>query len=258
MEFETIAGERIPKIGLGTWNLRGENCYRAVLSALEMGYRHIDTAEMYANEEQVGRAMANSGLARNEILLTSKVSSSNLHHDRVLRACRRSLEKLKLEQIDWYLVHWPNARIPIEETMRAMNELVEGGMVRHVGVSNFSVVQMGEAQAASSAKIITNQVVYYPGRGQRDILAYCRAEDILLTAYSPLAKGRLANHHALGAIGKAHGKTASQVALRWLAQQPKVIVIPKSADSNRQRENIEIFDFELTAEEAAEIDRLAR
>jgi 2,5-diketo-D-gluconate reductase B len=256
MEFETITGERIPKIGLGTWNLRGENCYRAVLGALEMGYRHIDTAEMYANEEHVGRAIADSGLARNEILLTSKVSSSNLHHDGVLRACRRSLEKLKLEQLDWYLVHWPNSRIPIEATMQAMNELIESGRVRYIGVSNFSVAQTEDAQAASNTKLITNQVVYYPGRHQRDILAYCQAEDILLTAYSPLAKGRLVNHPTLSAIGESHGKTASQIALRWLAQQPRVIVIPKSANPNRQRENFEIFDFELSEQEMTEIEHL--
>jgi diketogulonate reductase-like aldo/keto reductase len=257
MQFEIINGNHIPKIGLGTWDLRGENCYHAVLSAFEMGYRHIDTAEMYANEEQVGRAIADSGLDRGEIILTSKVLSSHLHHDAVLNACRESLRKLRLDTIDWYLIHGPNARVPIDETMQAMNILVDEGMVRHIGVSNFSVSQFEAAQSSSAAKLITNQVVNHVERPQKELLAYCQAQDVILTAYSPLARGRLANHRLLQSIGEAYGKTASQVALSWLALQPKVIVIPKSANPARQRENFEIFDFELSKEDVTRIDQIS-
>ena len=257
MEFETIHGEEIPKIGFGTWNLRGEECIRAVGSAFELGYRHIDTAEMYANEQQVGRAIQDSGLERGEIFLTSKVLSSNLRHDAVLEACSRSLHKLNLDFIDLYLIHSPNSRVPIEETMRALKTLVEQGEVRTIGVSNFSIQQQAAAQASSAAKLLTNQVIYHSQYPQRELLEYCRENDVMITSYSPLARGRLAKNRGLQAIGDRYGKSVAQIALRWVVQQPNVVTIPKSSSRARQLENIEIFDFALADEEMTEVAALS-
>ena len=253
MEHVEIQGERVPKIGLGTWNMRGEACYRGVLSAFELGYRHIDTAEMYRNEAEVGRAIADSGVDRGEFFLTTKVSASHLSAEGVQQAARGSLKRLGLDAIDLYLVHWPNERIPIEHTMEGMNLLVEHGIVRKIGVSNFSVPQLQEAEAASSIKIFTNQIEYFIGHPQNAMLRYCQENGILLTAYSPLDRGHLRKSPELEAAARVHGVTAEQVALRWLIQQQNVIAIPKSADADRQRSNLDVFGFDLSQEEIAEL-----
>lgn len=251
-----IQGERVPRIGLGTWNMRGAACYRGTLSALELGYRHIDTAEMYRNEAEVGRAIADSGLDRAEIFLVTKVSAS--HHSRagVSRAAEDSLQRLGLDLIDLYLLHWPNERVPIEETMAGMNELVEQGKVRRIGVSNFSVRQLEQAQAASAARVFTNQIEYFMGHPQDAMLQFCQENEVLLTAYSPLDRGRLGGMRALESIAAAHKVTAAQVALRWLIQQDNVVAIPKSAHPGRQRENLEVLDFELSVEQMDRLDSI--
>ena len=253
MEFLEIQGERVPKIGLGTWNMRGNSCFRATLSAIGLGYRHLDTAEMYRNEEEVGRAIAESGVDRSEIFLTTKVSESHHSHEGVLQAADRSLQRLNIDTIDLYLVHWPSNRIPIEETMAGLNELVNLGKVRRIGVSNFSVRQLEEAEAASKVRIFTNQIEYFIGHPVDAMLRYCQDNDILLTAYSPLNRGHLHSSNALEAIAEAHQVTKSQVALRWLIQQENVVAIPKSAHPDRQRENLDIFGFELTADQITQL-----
>ena len=253
METLEIQGERLPKIGLGTWNMRGDTCYRATLSAIELGYRHIDTAEMYRNEAEVGRALADSGVDRSEIFLTTKVSASHVTRKGVLDAAENSLQRLGIDTIDLYLVHWPNDRIPIEDSMSGMNELVNQGKVRRIGVSNFSVRQLQEAESASAARIFTNQIEYFIGHPQYAMLGYCQENEILLTAYSPLNRGQLHSNKALEAIAAANGVTNSQVALRWLIQQDSVVVIPKSAHPDRQRENLDIFGFELSSDDMAQL-----
>ncbi len=258
MEHLEIQGERLPKIGFGTWNLRGDTCYRATLSALDLGYRHIDTAEMYRNEAEVGRALADSGLERSEILLTTKVSPSQITRTGVLDAADSSLQRLGIDSIDLYLVHWPSDRIPIEDTMAGMNELVNQGKVRRIGVSNFSVRQLQEAESASAARIFTNQIEYFIGRPQDAMLGYCQENELLLTAYSPLNRGHLHSSRALEAIAAAHGVTMAQVALRWLIQQDSVVVIPKSAHPDRQRENLDIFGFELSSDDMAQLGSAQR
>jgi len=256
MEYETIQGERLAKIGFGTWRLSGRACYQAVRSALELGYRHIDTAEMYENEGEVAQAIADSGVSRQELFLTTKVWNTHLRFKEVLRACENSLRALQVEVIDLYLVHWPEAGVPIAETMGALNALVEAGKVRRIGLSNFSASAFAAAQAASPIRLFADQVPFHLLHPQQELLEYCTKHDILLTAYSPLAKGRLAGHPVLEAIGARHDKSGPQVALRWLVQRPKVIVIPKSGDPQRQRENFEIFDFALSAAEMAELEAL--
>ncbi len=253
MEYVRVQGVSIPMIGFGTWQLQGETCYRAMLSALELGYRHIDTAEIYGNEQPVGRAIADSGVDRSEIFLVTKVWSDHLAYGDVLNAARGSLERLGVEQIDLYLVHWPNSKFAIADTMRAMNTLVEQDAIARVGVSNFSVGQFEQAQETSSVKLFTNQIPFEVGRSDPSMLAFCQQNDVLLTAYSPLGRGRLARSRELKAIGAQYGKTAAQVALRWCIQQPKVVAIPKSTSSERQRENLGVFDFELSAADLAKL-----
>jgi 2,5-diketo-D-gluconate reductase B len=256
LEYQTIKGEKVPSLGLGTWRLAGEGCVRAVERALALGYRHIDTAQIYANESEVGRAIRNSGVDREEIFLVTKVWTSSFSYDDVIRSTRESLKKLQTEYVDLLLMHWPNPSVPLEETLGAMRELQEEGSVKHVGVSNFpsSMVQ----EATEHAEIFCNQVEYHPYRAQEQLLKQAKEMDYLLTAYSPVAGGAAVNDATLREIGKAYGKTAAQVALRWLIQQEKVAAIPKAASEDHLRSNLDIFDFELSDEETERVFALRR
>lgn len=256
-KVKTVRGVEIPTIGLGTWRLNGFSGQEAVARALELGYRHIDTAEMYNNEREIGQAIAESLLAREELFLVSKVWRTNLQREEVLTACEESLERLGVDSLDLYLIHWPSSAVPIEETIAAMDELVSSGKTHHIGVSNFSVDQMSAAQRASKHGILTNQVEYHPYQDRSPLRAACVAQDILLTAYSPVAKGRVARDSTLREIGQRYGKTAAQVALRWLIEQENVVAIPKSESEAHLRENLDLFDFELSQEDRSAIDRLS-
>lgn len=256
MEYVEIGDARVPKIGIGTWNMRGDSCRRALLGALEMGYRHVDTAEMYGNEHEVGRALAESGLPREELFLVTKVWTNHLRHADVLKACARSLEQLDTSYADLYLIHWPGSDVPIAETIGAMELLVQEGKVRQIGVSNFSTAQIQEARSASSIPVFCNQVKFSPLHPQPRLLPYCQEHDILLTAYTPLEKGRVGTTETLQQIGDKYDKTAAQVALRWLIDKELVAAIPKASNPDHQRENLEIFDFSLEEEDRRAIDRL--
>jgi len=254
VESLEVQGTRVPKIGLGTWNMTGSQAVEAVVTALEVGYRHIDTAEMYRNEDEIGRAMQQANLPREDLYLVSKVWPDHLHREAVVAACRDSLQRLGTDYLDLYLIHWPSDRVPIEETMAGMNQLVEQGLTRQIGVSNFSIAQLEAAQAASSAPIFCNQVKFHVDHPQRQLVALGREQDILITAYTPLAKGRLDRQRELTAIAERHGRTSHQVALRWLIQQFPVVAIPKAARRAHQEENLAVFDFQLTPEEMAALD----
>jgi 2,5-diketo-D-gluconate reductase B len=256
LKYQEIKGEMVPSIGLGTWRLSGEECVRAVERALVLGYRHIDTAQMYANEGEVGRGIRNSGVDRGEVFLVTKVRTSSFSYDDVIRSTRESLKKLQIEYVDLLLMHWPNPSVPLEETLGAMTELQEEGSVKHVGVSNFPSSMVEEA--TEHATVFCNQVEYHPYRAQDELLRQARAMDYLLTAYSPLGKARVLNNATLQEIGDAHGKTSAQVALRWLIQQEKVAAIPKAAREDHLRSNLEIFDFELSDEEMERVFTLHR
>ncbi len=252
-----IQGEKIPTLGFGTWPLRGETCRRATLSALQLGYRHLDTAEMYRNESEVGEAIRQSKIPRHEIYLVTKVWSSNLHGPDLRRSAEGSLRRLGVETVDLLLIHWPNPRVPIEESMAEMVRLQEEGKTRQIGVSNFSPSQLAAAQEAAQVPLFCNQVEFNPLRPQRELLRICQEQDLLLTAYGPVAKGAVSREPLLREIGRRHGKTAAQVSLRWLLQQPNVSAIPKAASRKHQEENLAIFDFELSEAEMAEIDSLS-
>jgi len=256
MEYKTIKGEKVPSLGLGTYRLTGEACVRAVGRALSMGYRHVDTAQMYSNEAEVGRGIEDAGVDRGEIFLTTKVWPSDFAHDRVLRKTRESLKKLRTEYVDLLLMHWPGDGVPLGETLGAMRELQEEGSVLHIGVSNFSPSLVEEATA--HAEIFGNQVRYHPYRSQNDLLGQATEMDYLLTAYTPLSRGGVQQDTTLREIGDAHDKTPTQAALRWLLQQDKVSAIPKATSDEHLKENLDVFDFELSGEEMRSISSLGR
>jgi len=256
MEHVSVQGVEIPALGLGTARMKGEECRTAVAEGLDLGYRHVDTAQMYDNEEMVGAAIAESDVDRDEVFLVTKVLRDNLAYDDLLRSVRGSLDRLGTEYVDLLLIHAPSRTVPVAESLRAMNELQDGGAVRHVGVSNFSVSQLREAIDASRTPILTNQVEYHPFHEQPDVLEFCIDNDVMLTAYSPLNVGKGLSNETLREIGERHGKTPAQVALRWLLQQPNVSAIPKSSRREHLRENLAVFDFELTDEEMERIFEL--
>jgi 2,5-diketo-D-gluconate reductase B len=255
MEHQTIKGENVPSLGLGTWRLSGEECARVVADALSAGYRHIDTAEMYANEEHVGEGIKNSGVRREDIFLATKVWSNHLRRDDVLRVADESLRKLRVEYLDLFMIHWPGST-PLGETLGAMNELKEAGKIRHIGVSNFSASLVEEA--SEHAEIFANQVSYSPYEDQSELREQAENMDYLLTAYSPIAKGRVANDSTLAEIGEKYGKTPVQITLRWLVQQNKVAAIPKASSEERLKANLAVSDFELSEEEMGRVFALAR
>ena len=256
MEHQTIKGEKVPSLGLGTYRLSGGECERAVERALSLGYRHIDTAQMYRNEEEVGRGIQGSGVDREEIFLTTKVWPSDFSYERTIQTTRESLKKLDTDRVNLLLMHWPSRDVPLEETLSAMRELQEEGTVRHIGVSNFppSMVQ----EAAQHAEVFCNQVEYHPYEAQDGLLGQAKEMDYLLTAYRPLSRGGILNDETLREIGESHGKTAAQVALRWLIQQEKVAAIPKATSEEHLKDNFDVFDFELNDEEMERVSELRR
>ncbi|MEF8975890.1 MAG: aldo/keto reductase [Halapricum sp.] len=255
MEYETAQGVEVPAIGLGTWQLTGADCRRAVETALEVGYRHLDTAQAYGNEHEVGDGIAASDVDREEIFLTTKLDTRNRSYQRVVDSTRASLDRLGTDYVDLLLIHQPNylTRASHEETLRAMTDLVDEELVRHVGVSNFGVEKLRAAREASAVPIFTDQVQYHPYWNQTELIDYCRVHDVLLTAYSPLARGGVLDDRVLARIGNRYGKSPAQVALRWLLQQDGVVTVPKATSREHIEANLDVFDFWLTDAEMREI-----
>jgi len=247
---------RIPSLGLGTWQNTGSQCTETVETALELGYRHLDTAQMYDNEAEVGAGLAAADVAREDVFLTTKVWRSNLRHDDVHESVRESLDDLGVEYVDLLLVHWPHPRVPVAEPLEAMAELRDAGLVRHLGVANFTREGLDAARRAVDVPLVTDQVLYHPYVDRTDLLDYCRGHDVALTAYSPLARGGVLDDEVLAAVGEAHGKSAAQVALRWLVQQDGVVAIPKATGPEHLRENLAVFDFSLADAEMARLDAI--
>lgn len=249
METVTVRGVSVPALGLGTYTMKGGTCRTACRRAFEMGYRHVDTAQMYDNEEAVGAAIRECDVPREAFFVVTKLLRRNLAPEDVRTSFRASLDRLDTEYVDLLLIHAPSRSVPIPETIAAMNELQDRDLVDHIGVSNFSIDQCREARAASTSPILTNQVKYHPFHAQDEMRVFCAENDLMLTAYTPLARTRVSDADVLREIGERHGKTPAQVALRWLIQQPMVSTIPKSADPGHLRENFQVFDFTLTDEE---------
>ncbi len=252
----TIQGTQIPKLGFGTWQITGDACVEAVRDALELGYRHIDTAAAYGNEAEVGRGLAQAGVERGHVFLTTKVWHTDLRAADLRSSVERSLRALGTDHVDLLLVHWPAAGVPLAETLGAMTELQEEGRVSHLGVANFPS-RLVEA-ALEHAPIICDQVEYHPYLAQPQLLALAREHDLMLTAYSPLARGEVLRDPVLREIGEEHGKSPGQVVLRWLLDQPHVAAIPKASSHAHRAANLDVFDFELSDDDRGRIAGLHR
>jgi 2,5-diketo-D-gluconate reductase B len=249
-------GATIPIVGLGTWTLRGRDCVRLVEQAIEIGYRHVDTAQMYDNEAAVGEGVRNSG-KRDHVFVTTKVQPENLHAKDVERSLKESLSRMKLPFVDLVLIHWPNPRIPLAETIGALNKIKRDGLAKHIGVSNFTVALLDQAIKLSEAPIVCNQFECHPFLDQSTLIAACRKHKVAVVAYSPIARGRADGSDLLEKIARAHGKTAAQISLRWLVQQG-IVVIPRTSKVERLKQNIGLFDFELSDAEMEAIAGLGK
>lgn len=245
----------VPALGLGTWKLRGKECEKIVRKALEIGYRHIDTAIFYGNEKEVGNAIKDH--SRDELFVTTKVWKDKLHYRDFKRSTEGSLKRLDTDYLDLLLIHWPNPEVPLEETIKAMNELVEEGKVRHLGVSNFDRSQLKKARELSDEPIVNNQVKYHLGMDLTPMLNYCQKNDLFLTAYSPLGQGKILNNNELTDISARYGKSPGQIGLKWLVRQDNVLAIPKASSEDHLRENINLFGWGLEKGDIEKLDRIA-
>src|SRR6195952_500696 len=255
MHFVEANGAKIPAIGLGTWELRGRTCARLVEQALRLGYRHIDTAQAYENEREVGEGLRASGIRRDDVFVTTKIWTTHFAPNDLERSTKESLAKLRLTEIDLLLLHWPNPQVPLSEPLGALARLKQLGLARHIGVSNFTVALIEEAVAACPEPLVCNQVEYHPYLDQTKVREACARQGMALVAYSPIAKGRIKGDETLSRIGASFRKTPAQVCLRWLVQQ-NVAAIPRTSRIERLSENIDIFDFTLSDEEMAEISAM--
>ena len=250
-------GVKIPAIGLGTMTLKNDVCVDAVSAALKMGYRHIDTAAFYANEAEVGEGIRRSGVPRDEIFLTTKVRHGDLGKEVFEAAVEASLKRLGLPYVDLLLIHWPSPDIPPSTYIPSLCKAKRNGLARNIGVANFTVALLEEAERLADEPIINNQIEVHPFLDQRTILADCKRRGISVTAYCPLGRGRIPGNAVLERIARVHSKTEAQIALRWLVQQGQ-IAIPRTATPEKLKLNIDIFDFALSDAEMAEIAILAQ
>ena len=255
MQFVEANGAKIPAIGLGTSELRGRTCTRLVEQAVRLGYRHIDTAQVYENEREVGDGLRASGARRDELFVTTKVWTTHFAPNDLERSSKESLTRLHLSEVDLLLLHWPNPRVPLPETLGALAHVKKLGLCRHIGVSNFTVALIEEAVAACPEPLVCDQVEYHPYLDQTKVREACARHGLAVVAYSPIARGRIKNDQTLARIGQAHGKTAAQVCLRWLVQQ-NVSAIPRTSRIERLSENIDIFDFALADPEMGQISQM--
>jgi 2,5-diketo-D-gluconate reductase B len=258
MQVVKAQGAEIPVIGLGTWDLRGPAAEKAVAAALDAGYRHIDTAAMYGNEEQVGAAIRGHSVPREKIFVTTKVWYSDLADGRLQKAAAESLKRLRLDIVDLLLIHWPSRKVPFREQVLALCDAKRRGLARHIGVANFTPKFLEGAVAIADEPIVTNQVEHHPWLDQKVLMETARRLNVSVTSYTPLGRARLLAEPAIVAIADAKGKSPAQIVLRWHLQQPMNIAIPKSSHPGRIEENMAIFDFELSPEEMHRISALAR
>jgi 2,5-diketo-D-gluconate reductase B len=257
MDVVNAHGAAIPKLGFGTFPLKDDDARRMVAHALGAGYRHIDTAQMYGNEAEVGEAIANSSVQREDIFLTTKVWPDNFGDGPLQKSVEESLVKLRVDAVDLLLLHWPKFDRPLDETVKALNAVHRTGMARNIGVSNFTAALINDAWAATEVPLSNNQVEYQPYVDQSPVLKVVRDRGMSLTAYMPNARGKVFDDETLRAIGELHGKTAGQVALRWLYQQDGVTAIPRTGSEAHADENIGILDFELSEDDVRRVDGLA-
>lgn len=258
MEPLHTQGIALPRLGLGTFKLKGDGCRAAVESAIGLGYRHIDTAEMYGNEAEVGDAIQASGIARADLHVTTKVWHENLSPDAIRRAFDTSLANLKLDHVDLYLVHWPSKTMQLGAVMETLMKLKDEGRTRAIGVANFTVPLLKQAVEEIGAPIACNQVEYHVLLDQTKVLAYLRSKSIPLVAYCPLAQGKITDNEVLQKIGARHDASAAQVALKWLLDQDNVAAIPKASRAESQQANLDALKINLDDEDRAAIAALPK
>lgn len=257
MQHVTANGAAIPALGFGTFRMSPEEVDAILPLALKVGFRHVDTAQIYGNEEAVGAAIANAGIDRGDIFLTTKVWVDKFARADFIPSVDESLRKLKTDYVDLLLLHWPASPVPLEDQIESLNVAVKAGKVRHIGVSNYSTQLMAQAVELSQAPLVTNQVEYHPYLDQTPVLEAARSYGMSVTAYYLMADGRVPKDPLLQEIGARHGKTAAQVALRWALQQQGVVALSKTANESRIAENFAVFDFALSGEEMDAIHGLA-
>lgn len=251
-------GASIPALGLGTWTLKGDACAEIVDHALKTGYRHLDTAAMYGNEDAVGAGLRASGIARDDVFVTTKVWWTNLGAKDLRKSAEESLKLLGFDQVDLFLIHWPNDSIPLAESIAALNRVKADGLARHIGVSNFTTRHLAEALRLSEAPLVANQVENHPYLDQSKVYRACRDAGMALVSYCPLYRGgTLFEERAVRDAAARHGKTPGQIVLRWHVQQNGVVAIPRTTKKERLAENFAIFDFALSEDEMGAISALA-
>ncbi|ALN73248.1 aldo/keto reductase [Aureimonas sp. AU20] len=259
MKIIEASGARIPALGFGTYKLTGETCIRMVGEAIEAGYRHIDTARMYGNEREVGEGVRASGIARDDLFVTTKVWYEDIGADRLVATAEAAVEALGIGAVDLLLIHWPNAGIPLEDSISALNAAKEQGLTRHIGVANFPSTLLDDAAAMSTAPLVCNQVEYHPLLSQEAILGSCERNDMALIAYSPIGQGgELLQHPTVMGIAQRLSRTPAQVILRWEIEQPRVGAIPRTSNPDRLRENFDVFSFELSETDRTALNDMTR
>lgn len=252
-------GASIPALGLGTWQSTGDDGIQAVESALKAGYRHIDTAAAYRNEDQVGQGLRASGVPRGEIFVTTKVWYEKIGKADIRPAAEASLKRLGMDYVDLLLIHWPNPAYPLADTIAGLCAVRREGLAKHIGVSNFTVPLLEETMRLATEPVAANQCEYHPYLDQTPVLTACRDYGIAFASYSPLGRGKqLLQDPAIVAIAERHGKSPAQIVLRWHIQQPGVVTIPKSVTPSRIADNVAVFDFALSGEEMDAISALKR
>lgn len=256
MRIVEANGARIPALGLGTWELKGDTATRMVREAIDGGYRHIDTARMYDNEAAVGRGIAEAGTPRSDIFLTTKIWPTDFAPDALTAAAEDSVRTLGVDHVDLLLLHWPSREVPLEDTIGALNAARERGLTRHIGISNFNTALVDQAVDLSDAPLVTNQVEYHPFLDQSTLLAGLRGHGITLTSYSPIAKGEVVGHEIIKEIADRHGASEVQVTLAWHITQPGVIAIPRTSKPERALDNLEALDLTLSNGEIDAISAL--
>jgi diketogulonate reductase-like aldo/keto reductase len=248
-------GARIPQIGLGTMTLTGDICVNTVKAALQIGYRHLDTAIHYGNERETGEGLRQSGIKRDEVFVTTKVRPDHAQPEEFERVFNESLKTLQLPQVDLLLIHWPSKTVPIKLTIGALCKAKKEGKAKHIGVSNFTTALLDEAWAHTTEPLVCNQIEVHPFINQDKVIAASKKRGMAVVAYVPIARGKVPGAEALEKIGKGHGKSAAQISLRYLVQMG-LVPVPRTANPDHLRQNLDVFDFKLSDAEMAELKAL--
>jgi 2,5-diketo-D-gluconate reductase B len=258
MHHVTAHGAAIPALGFGVFRMSSKEVEQVVPVALDTGFRHFDTAQIYQNKADLGHALEKAGANRGDLFLTTKVWVDNYPAGKFAASVDESLDKLRTDHVDLLLLHWPSDKVPLGDQIASLNAAKAAGKARHIGVSNLPTKLLAEAIALSKAPLVTNQIEYHPYLDQSQVLKAAHDADLAITAYYAMADGKLISDPAIQTIGVRHGKSAAQVVLRWLVQQEGVVALSKTANPKRVPENFAIFDFTLTGEEMAALHALAR